>query len=195
MDLFYGTSFEEQVKAFKKDLKAFASVSKEDLGKNVFIAYGNPEYVGNCLMVVGPPLRKGEKPFHDKYSKYLLQTINDFGLPNTIITSCYLIPKEQVSKVDIKNFSNMMSKLLDIFQPKLIVVLGEDAQFSFLKRKCILRDCHGKAITTHNDAPIIASYQMDYYLERSEFEDPSYKEYIRQSDWNRIAVEYKKRIK
>jgi len=195
MDLFYGTSFEEHVKAFKKDLKAMAAATGEDLGKNVFIAFGKPEHVGNCLLVVGPPLKKDEKPFHDKYSKYLLQTINDFSLPNTIITSCYLIPKEQVSKIDIKNFSGWINKIIDIFQPRLIVVLGEDAQFAFLKRKCILRDCHGQVITSHGEIPVIASYQMNYYLERSEFEDPSYKEYIRQSDWNSIAITYKEKIK
>lgn len=195
MDLFYGTSFAEQVKAFKKDLKEFSKSKEITLPKPLIIARGNPNHVGNCLLVVGPPLAKGERPFQDKYSKYLLQTTAEFNLPNSILTSCYLLPQEQVSKQDIKNFSSWIDKLTDIFQPKLIVVLGEDAQFSFLKRKYILRDCHGTVIARHNEINIVATYQMDYFIERSEFEDPSYKDFIRKSDWSKIAILYKGVIK
>ncbi len=196
MDLFYGTTFEENIEAFKKDLKKVALTYGYDFGrKKLYVAYGYPEHVGNCLLVLGPPLN-GDKPFQDKYSKYLFQTVNDFSLNNVVLSSCFLIPLEQVSKNDIKAFGTWTEKLVEIFRPHLVVVLGEDAQFAFVKRKNILRDTHGQIIAkTSTGVDVVLSYPMSYYLEKSEYEDPSYKDFIRRNDWEKIAKLYKEKAK
>lgn len=195
MDLFYGTTFEEHVTAFKKDLRELAKQYSYDFGrKKIYIAYGQPSHVGKCLMVLGPPIGTGV-PFQDKYSNYLFQTANDFGITNVVLSSCFLIPIEQVSKNNIKACHPTTEKLVEIFRPRLIVVLGEDAQFSFVKRKFILRDHHGQVIAKSNTGiDVVLSYTMNYFLEKSEYEDPSYKEFVRTADWTLISNLYKERL-
>jgi len=195
MNLFYGTTFEEHVTAFKKDLREIAKHYSYDFGrKKIYIALGQPEHIGKCLLVIGPPIGV-EQPFKDKYSDFLLQTASEFGITNVILSSCFLVPIERVSKNDIKNCQYLTEQLVEIFRPKLIVVLGENAQFAFVKRKFILRDYHGQIITTSNTGiDIILSYTMDYFLEKSEYEDPNYKEFIRNSDWTIISKIYKEKV-
>ena len=197
MDLFYGTTVKENVIAFKKDLKQVALKYDYDFGKKrIHIANGNLENIGNCILVVGPPLKLNDKHFQDKYSNYLFKTALDFKMPNTFLVSCFPIPLERISKTNIKEFNPWMEKLVDIFRPKLVVVLGEDAQFSFVKRKHILRDYHGKIITkTVAGIDVLLSYTMDYFIDLSEFEDGSYKDFIRNADWTIIKKYYDERIK
>jgi hypothetical protein len=196
MDLFYGTTIAENISAFKKDLKIVAQGYDYAFGnKKIFIAYGRPEDAGNCILFVMPPLIPNTKPFQDKYSNYLIQLAGRYLLKNVIITSCFLIPLEQVSKANIKDFNPWMEKIVDIFRPKLIVALGEDAQFSFVKRKHILRDYHGQVIAqSQSGIDVILSYAMNYYIEKSEYEDPSYKSFIQQNDWRIIQKYYNERI-
>lgn len=196
MDLFYGTTFEENILALKKDIKLVAEKHGKPFGKKkVYVAYGSQEDIGNCFLFVAPPLTPDTKPFQDKYSQYLFQTANEFGLSKIILTSSFLVPLEQVSKNDIKSFGSIVEKIVEIFQPKLIVVLGEDAQFSFVRRKNILRDNHGQIIArSQTGVEVMLSYAMSYYVEKSEYQDPSYKNYMRQTDWTVIAKYYKERI-
>jgi hypothetical protein len=193
MDLFYGTTFEESLKRFKSDLKQFAREKYNiDFGKkNIKIAYGHLE-VGDCTLVITPPLSINDKPFQDKQTQYLINLLNEFNIDKFVITSCFLIPKLQVSKNDIKAFSPWIELLTDIFNPKVVVVLGEDAQFSFVKQKHTLKDYHGEVIASaRTSAKVILTYPMSYYIDRSEFEDSTYKDFIKNSDWSNVAKLYK----
>lgn len=196
MDLFYGLTFEDQLAAYKQDMRLIGPRFRCDFGKKkIHVAYGYPEHVGNCMLVVGPPINK-DKPFQDRDSKYLFQTASEFSINNIILISCFPLPVEQVSKTEIKAFAPWTDKLVEIFRPKFVVVLGEDAQFAFVKRKHILRDHHGKVVAkTSTGCDVYLSYEMKYYLEKSEYEDPSYKSFIRQNDWNIIAIEYQRAVK
>jgi uracil-DNA glycosylase len=197
MDLFYGTTFEENITAFKADLKKVALSYGYNFGKKkVYIAYGDLDKIGNCILFIGPALRPADKAFQDKYSEYLFKIANEHSLNNIILTSCFPIPLEQVSKTHIKEFNPWMEKLVDIFRPRLIVALGEDAQFSFVKRKHILRDYHGQIISkSMSGTDVLLTYPMSYYLEKSEYEDPSYKTYMLKTDFEIISKLYKERIK
>lgn len=198
MNLFYGSTIQEQLKNLKKDIKLWAQTAHSyDYGhKRIYIAFGKIENVGNNCLFISSPFAKDSPPFEDSSYAFLKRTIEDFGILKFFMTPNFLIPKDTVTRADIKEYSKFIESIVDIVQPKLVVVLGEDSTFSFFKRKFILRDWHGKIIgQTPQAIDVVLSYAPDYYNERSEYEDPSFKKFILNNDWNYISTLYKKRIK
>lgn len=195
LDLFYTGSFEDQLKTLRKDLKAYALGKGYDYGKKrIYIAFGNKEYVGDNILFVAPPIKAEGTPFKNKPTTRLVETAQQFGIEKFFITSCYLIPQDRASRADIKAFNPWMLKIIELLQPKAVVVLGEDAEFVFFKRKFILRDHHGKVIGKVGELDVMLSYPMQYYYQRSEFEDPSYKLHLRDLDWKAIQELYNMKI-
>lgn len=198
MDLFYGTTPEEQLKCLKKDIKLWAKKNYNyDYGnKKLFIAYGAKENIGNNLLIISPPLLPNFKSFDDPTHHYLKSILGRHSIEKFFITPDFIVPKDLVTRTDIKNYSKFVSIFIDIIQPKFIVTLGEDSTFAFFKRKFILRDQHGKVIgQTVQGIDIILTYEPRYYMEKSEYEDPSFKNFILDNDWTIVSNMYKERIK
>lgn len=195
MDLFYQGSFKDQIRLIKKDIK--------DLGKAQGLRYQNTfsllwgsnlDAVGNNIFIVTPPY-PGGKYYKDKYTLRLLDVLKNRGFSNYFISYCYHQPTNKVSRKNIKEYSTWIQKLVEITMPKLIVCLGEESVFSFFKRKTILRDYHGKEIDKFNGIPVMITFSMDYYTERSEYEDVNYKDFLLSNDWSKIKEKYNEVIK
>jgi hypothetical protein len=194
-DLFYSTadSSADQLKLLQKDILDDArrmGINKKKLS----VVFGDQEYVGNNVLLVQPPF-SGRKYFDSQDFSHLLFILQEYEMYNYFITYAHLLPLERHTKDSIKAFGSWIAKLVDIIQPKLIVALGEEAQLSFLKKKCILRDYHGQRIGTHADIPIFLTYPTSYYLNESSYENKSYKDFILHSDWKILQKEYQRRIK
>lgn len=197
MDLFYGNTLEEQLKNLKKDIKKYAlDKYNYDYGRRrIYIADGRKETVGNNILIVTQQFVPTVAAFTDENFVKLKKILHDYKIRNYIITPNFLIPIENISKADIKDYSIWIEKIVDIFQPKLIVALGEESIFSFFKRKVILRDFHGKVIgRSATNIDVYLSYATSYYNKASEYEDPSFKEFILKNDWGIIAKRYEELI-
>lgn len=198
MDLFYGSTPEEQLRSLKRDIKTWAkSKYNYDFGnKRLYVAWGKSENIGNNILIVTTPLLQDAKPFEDNCCSYIKHLLIKHNILKFFMTPNFIIPKDKVTKSDIKDYSRLVDNLVDIIQPKLIVTLGEDSTFAFFRRKFILRDYHGKVIgSSKQGIPIILTYSADYYTEKSEYEDPSFKNFISDNDWTVISSMYKERIK
>jgi hypothetical protein len=192
MDLFYQGSFKEQVLAIKKSvlevIKAKGVESKEKLA----LVFGVPENVGNNILFITPPY-PGGKFYEDKDSYKLKQLAAEYKINKYFITYC--CHYETRSRKDIKEYKIWIHKIIDVVQPTLIVCLGEHCIFSLFKRKVILRDSHGKIIDKHEGIPVMITYPVSYYTEKSEYEDIAYKTFLKNADWDKILEKYKELIK
>lgn len=200
MDLFQTGNPTQDLIGLRDELKLYAktnfpSLEKEDIN-SISIAYGNVNNIGSNILIVDKPVGS-KKPFKSKYDKYLINLLKSKGLDKFFITYCYSIVKDPttVSKKDIKNFSTWINRLVSIIQPKVIVVLGEEAELAFSKRKVVLKENHGSEIGIYNNIPIFLTYPMDYYVDSSGYEDESYKIFIQTNDWNKITEAYRSNIK
>jgi len=209
-DLFYSfaLTLPEQIALLRKDILKYAV--KVGYKKKILpIVYGTEKNVNNNILIVQPPFNDGRndernenkkikilnKHFEEDECTYLCQILQEYEIYNYFITYAHLLPLERHTKNGIKDFGCWITKLVDILGSKLVVVLGEDAQLSFLKRKCILKDFHGKKIGEYNGAPLLLTYPFSYYLNRSSYEDKNYKEFILKTDWAMIQDAYKRKIK
>lgn len=197
MDLFYGTTFKEQIASLKRDIKDHAK-RQHNLDykrKKLNVAVGAEEFVGNNFFFIAPPLAKSEKPFKDSSYHHFLKLIDKYNITKYFFTYCFLLQKDLISKGDIKAFRPWIHKLIDIASPKLIVVLGEAAQPCMFNRKLILRDYHGMVTTdTIRGDRVLVTHEMDYFLGKHDFEDPSYRNYMEENDWGIIEKMYKEII-
>ena len=196
MDLFYNGNFQEQFELLKKDIKEYAkTLGYNYKNRELILAYGEQSTVGNNILFVTPPLNRKKKPFKDRESIELIKTIRQYGLTNYIITPVFPIPLETISKKHIKDYRPWLMKTIYILEPRLIIVMGEDSELAFINRKYILRDYCGEKISTCHDADVILAYPTSYYLEHSEYEDPSYKNQLKAQEWTNIKTLYNKFIK
>lgn len=196
MDLFsVGKTHQERIDELKEEIRdkaKFYDAPKPRKG-NVYIATGDINNISNNLLIVTDP-PKG-KFFDSGEDRRLYRLLQEFNIEKYFHTYYYWYNKPKVSRSDIKQFGIWIRKLATILEPKLIVCMGEPSQFSFVKQKSILRDNHGKQIDTFEGAPIFATYTIMYYLEKSEFEDHTYKNYIKEKDWSAIKAVYDEVIK
>ena len=140
------------------------------------------------LVISNPPKAKF---FETAEDKFICNILDSLEITKYFITYNYLIFGDKASQAILKEFGFYIRRLVDIINPKIIVCMGEESQFSFFKRKFMLGDFHGKQIGEYEDKPIMATYPISYYEERSKFEDHSYKTEIRNKDWTAIKNKYK----
>lgn len=189
MDLFYQGTMEEQIILLKKEIRQLAKDKGTPIRNKFLLTYGVPSAVSNCVLVVTPPY-SGGKFYQDKDTRKLIDILTTNGMTNYFITYCYHIPQTKVTKKTVKEYSPWIKRIVDAVEPRLIVCLGEETTFSFFKRKMILRDWHGRVIDKHADIPVMLTYPMSYYTEKSEYEDISYKNFLLESDWTGIKKKY-----
>lgn len=189
MDLFYQGTIEEQITALKAEVRQMAKDKGVPFKNKLLLTYGVPSSVGNCALLVTSPYPGGQF-YKDKNTCQLINILIANGISNYFITYCYHIHEDRVSRKTIKDYSPWIKRICDAVQPRLIVCVGEETVFSFLKRKAILRDWHGREIDKHEQIPIMLTYPISYYTESSEYEDLSYKNFLLQSDWTGIKKKY-----
>lgn len=174
----------------KQNLKTYAEGCGIPLGrKRLVLAKGNADDVGNNILVVCEP-QKNMNWFSSKADKYAISILEKYEMPRYFLTASHLLPLKSVGREDIKAFSTWVQKITDLLEPRLIVLLGEHAEFCFLRRKFILRDYHGTEIGRYNGIPLLLTYPMSYYLNSVEYVDPGYKQFLENNDWTLIKERY-----
>jgi hypothetical protein len=190
LDLFsQGKSTQELITLLENDVKAYRKKQGVESRSKTKIYYGNLEYINNNILIVTSPPKA--RIFETANDKNISDLLLSHGITNFFITYFHFISKEQISKKDIKDFGFYVRGFADIISPRIIVCLGEDAQLSFFKKKFLIEDYHGKEIGDFEGIPIYTTYPMEYYTEHSKFEDDSYKESLKDEDWNIIKERYK----
>jgi len=194
-DLFYNGSFTDKIKKIKVDIKNHMSNCGVVIPKTLSLCRGNVDNVNNNMLIVGPPFQ-GSKYFESKNDKMLFTLLQDLGIDKVFYTYCHLFKLPHYSRETLQTFSIWIKTLTELIGPKLILILGEQAELSYLKRKVILKENHGTVIGDYNGIPLMLTYPVEYYSETgSKWETSSYKEKIMQKDWLSIKNKYNELIK
>jgi len=192
LDLFYASlTIDEQLEKLKGEVKDLAKKEGLSLRKtSVKIVHGTMDKIPNqgALFIMPPLIGKFGV---GKDFKALVRLIEFHKLYAAFITYAHLVPREKRIRKDIKEFSTYIRKLLSIIQPKVIVCLGEESQFSLFKRKFLMRDYHGQVIGDEEGIPVMTSYEMEYYGGDSAYEDSTYKNFLQENDWKAIKENLK----
>jgi hypothetical protein len=198
MDLFYsGLSTTMQLRKLTKEVKKRLNVSSNDVkGKFKLVLRSGPmeTLLSNCCLFLIPHVAK--KGFMQGIGEpdKLMELIHEHKMEKSVISYCYHGKIESVSKRMIKECTNQIETLISIIDPRLIVLLGEEACYVFLSRKSKIEDHHGELVRSHNGIPLILTYHPGYYITHSAYEDKRYKENIMNHDWSIIKEYYDKRI-
>lgn len=181
---------QERIDALKEDISKFKRSSGVDTKKSkIKLFFGNIENFNDGIFTVSTPPKA--KHFESSEDKYLVSLLESLELNKYFLTYNYLFFGDKANVQTIKDFGIFIRKLVDIINPKLIVCLGEEAQFSFFKKKFLISDFHGKQIGEYEGRPIMTTFPISYYEERSQFEDHSYKDSIKTKDWSSIKEKFK----
>jgi hypothetical protein len=181
---------EQRLDALRDELARYNRNSKVDTKKaKIKLFYGDVNNFNDGVLTVSSPPKA--KFFESPDDKFLSSILESIEIKKFFLTYDYLFFGDRPTTQTVKDFGYFIRRLVDIINPKLIVCLGEEPQFSFFKRKFLLSDFHGKQIGDYEGRPIYTTYPISYYEERSQFEDHSYKEAIKNKDWNAIRDKYK----
>lgn len=187
LDLFYsGLTVDEQLEKLKNEIIDLAKKEGSKARKNTIkVVHGTMDKIPNkgALFIMPPLTGKFAK---GKDFNLLLTIISMYDFDAAFITYAHLVPKEKRIRKEIKNFSTYIRQLISIILPKVIVCLGEEAQFSIFKTKSLMNDYHGKVIGNLEGIPVMTTYDMSYYNNSSAFEDDNYKNFLQESDWKAI---------
>lgn len=194
IDLFTANmTVEEQIEDLRTGLKeSYIKSGAITKRTKIKLFYGDMKDVGNNILIITNP--PSAKLFESPEDQRVMQILNEFNLNNFFLTYYYLLPDKKINRQEIKEFGYWIRKITDILDPKLIVCIGEESQFCFFKQKKVIRDFHGKLIGDYNSIPIYATYPIPYYVKRSEFEDTTYKDFIKNQDWGMIKKKYEEVI-
>lgn len=128
--------------------------------------------VGNLnakIMVILPPQINttvfNEKPLTEKVNIFFLKWLNaiDLSIENiflTNITKCYF---NNISKENINNCRNFLDSQLKIFNPQLMLVLGQISISSLQQKHTDLNKFHGK-VFYYNKIPYMATYDPELVM-------------------------------
>lgn len=180
----------ERLEALRAEIKDYQNRNCIDHKKTkIKLFWGDTVNINTGIVIITDPPKA--KFFESNGDKFIINLLTSYDLTKFFITYNYLVYGENSTPKDIKDFSYYIKKLIDIINPKIIVCMGESSQFCFFKRKFMMIDFHGKQIGDHESIPIFTTYPIKYYEERSKYEDHSYKEQIRNKDWEAIKEKYK----
>lgn len=197
MDLFYSKKTPtQQLKMLKDEL-----MSKYNITSNVRLTskdnfkllYGNKKATDNCVLFILDHVT--DKGFlNNKNEKKLIEIVKKYKMLNSLFTYAYPIRTDKITRIQVKEAIPSIELLIDIINPKLIIVLGEITSELFLSRKAIIDDHHGSIITTYNEQPVIQTYKFSYYNSSEGYEDKRYKEAVFKKDWDFITKKYNELI-
>lgn len=181
---------QQRIDALKDEMVQFKRSSGVDTRKSkIKLFFGDINNFNDGILTISTP--PATKLFESPDDKYLMDILEAIDLKKYFLTYNYLFFGDKANIKTIKDFGYFIRKLVDIINPKLIVCLGEESQFSFFKKKFLISDFHGKQIGEYEGKPIMTTFPISYYIERSQFEDHSYKDSIKTKDWNAIKEKFK----
>jgi len=184
-DLFYSNTLtlKEKAKLIKKDIiKHMMSLGVDVNSKNYKIAIGKVEKKESILFIL-PPFNS-DKLYQDEEALYLLNILNLRNITNYIIM--YSQPFKQCSRKSIRNFSIWVQRLTYIFDPKTIVLVGEQASFSFFTKVKLLENHRGQIVEQYNNKNIIliGAYKD---VSKEQKKDNEYNQSVIDKDWSLIC--------
>ena len=191
MDLFMSTMTQkEQLTSVGNDYKSLLEVEQNGKGKFKIIK-GDKKCFRNCILLILPFISTSGFMNADYEKINLIQTLEHYDIKNYIIA--YAQPSKSVgaSRTLIKQSRSLMTKLIEIINPKLIVTFYDSSAELFLTMKPNIVEQHGTIIYHHYNIPVILTYNMDYYDKRTGYEDKKYKNSIFFEDWELISSNYK----
>ena len=190
LDLFTASmTVEDQIENLRTELKdSFIKSNLITKRTKLKLFYGDLKDVQNNMLIVAPP--PISKFFESPEDEKLIRILSEFNITNFFLTYYYLLPDKKISRKEVKDFSYWIKKITDILEPKLIVCIGEESQFCYLKQKKVIRDFHGKQIGDYNSIPIFAAYPAVFYMKKFDYEDPTYKDFMKNHDWGTIQKKY-----
>ncbi len=194
MDLFSsGLTTNQKLNKIKEDYKRLLEVEQNGKGKFTIIK-GNKSNFGNCMLIIVPHVSESGFMNADYEKDNLMAALNHYDIDKYIIV--YAQPSKSVgsSRKLIKKSRPIMLELIEIINPKLILVLDDSSSEIFLNMKPNIIELHGTRLAYHDAIPILLTYNMDYYVKQTGYEDSAYKKAVFFEDWNFINEQYKERI-
>jgi len=195
MDLFMSNmTTTQQWTQLKTDYKKMFEC--EQNGQSKFkLTYGDKKNFGNCILLILPFVSEHGFMNADYEKKNLLNTLKYYNLKNYIIVYAQPSKSSSASHKLIKQSRELMSRIIEIISPKAIIVLDDTSAELFINKKPNISEEHGNIITTYFDIPVILTYNLDYYSNRTGYEDKTYKNNIYFNDWDIIKNKYIELIK
>lgn len=192
-DLFYSgtTDTAEQIDLLRQDILSYAKAKYKYRKKKLPIVWGDINNVDNNILIIQSPMISGKDFFQGEEFEGLISVLNFYKIDKYFITYSNLLRLERHTRKTNKEFSPWIHKLIDILRSRMIVILGEDVEQTFLTKKYMLRDYHGKKIGEYQSIPIYLTYPMYYYYEHSAYEDTAYKKFLQETDWNAIKEKWR----
>jgi len=195
MDLFMSTmSQTQQWTQLKKDYQSMFECEQNGQSKFRLIV-GNKGSYGNCVLLILPYVSEHGFMNADYEKNNLLNTLKTYDINNYVIVYAQPNKSSGASRPLIKKSRPLMHKLIEIVNPKFIVTFDDSAAELFINQKPNIVEQHGTEFANHYDIPVILTYNMDYYVKRTGYEDNTYKTNIFFEDWKAISDKYKLLIK
>jgi len=195
MDLFTSNMTDNQkLNDLKEKYKNLLEVEQNGKGK-FNITKGSKQNYGNCVMIILPNVTDSGFMNADYETQTLMCILDEYEIVNYII--CYAQPSKvhSASRKEVKKSRPLMYELIDIVQPKFIVVCGEVSAELFMTQKPNIITSHGTLVCSYSNIPVVLTYNPDYYVTRTGYEDDTYKTSILTEDWTLISDTYKNLIK
>ena len=194
MDMFYARlTTKGRMLKLKEDFKKLLFKDGEEVPEKFRVTGGKLSNTGNCILFIIDHVT--EYGFmRARRELKLVELCVRYGIKNRMVTYSYLKPCKVVSRNEIIESRELLQLLVSIVRPQLIVLLGEKTTFSFMNRKKLVNENHGKIIGNHNGVPLLLTYEMGYYTERMRSYEIDYRHGIMSNDWEVIMSEYTERI-
>jgi len=194
MDLFSdGLTDNQKINELKEKYKKLLEVEQNGKGKFNLIKGSKSNY-NNCILIIIPNISTFGFMNAEYEKQDLIGTIDKFDLDNHIIAYASPAKSQGASRKLIKDSRQLMFDLIDIVQPKLIIVLNDNTSELFLSQKSNIMEQHGTIIAYHYDIPVILTFNLDYYSTKTGYEDAKYKKLLYNEDWTYIQSKYKELI-
>jgi len=195
MDLFTSSMTDNQkLNDLKEKYKTLLEVEQNGKGKFNIIK-GSKKNYGNCVLIILPNVTEAGFMHADHETQTLMCILDDYEIENYII--CYAQPAKchSASRKTVKQSRQLMFDLIDITMPKFIITCDEVSAELFMNQKPNVINAHGTVVCNYSNIPVILTYNADYYVTRTGYEDDTYKKSILKEDWELIATTYKDLIK
>jgi len=191
VSLFISRQTQEQwIKNLKENIRKWGKQQNFEVPKGLSIFNGNLVDIGNCLLFILPPFH-GKKMYNNFHENTLRNLCTEFDIRYYFMTYCFPFTKDPVTSSNIKSYGSYIREIIELLNPKMIAIVGENTQNSLLSHKHLLKEHHGEIVTTQ-DRPISLLYPSDYYIKRTRVEDKSYKFAIKDNDFGNLSKEWKK---
>lgn len=194
MDLFMSLlTPKQQINQLKTDYKKLLEC--EQNGQSKFrLIYGNEKNFGNCILLILPHVSEHGFMNADYEKNHLISSLEHYNITNYIIVYAQPSKSSGASRKLIKQSRPLISKLIEIINPKLIITFDDSSAELFVNQKPNIIEQHGTIITSYFNIPVILTYNMDYYSTRTGYEDKKYKNNIFFHDWLFISEKYREVI-